>query len=592
MSLEPSDDGAVAHGERDGPAADRRPRAAARTAGIALAGLVVGLLLLDWYAANFVRAERTLYHADQVAYWAFSGRLAQQLRGAPWEAVRSVAWSVATADLNLLPSVPVSLSMAIFGNARLVYVLSVLSLYGAAVLLALALLVARGADGALRGGHVAALGCAVLLLPTLWRPALIGYLDLGGVGLALVILALYLGQGRRPFATRMLLLIGALLALLVLFRRWYAVWALAFAITVVIDGVAGWWLARDRSRQGLVAAARVPFWIGLACAATLAVLAFPVMVHKLTTDYADIYSAYGGRGGIAHRLGEVLVEYGLAPLALCAGAAGLLLRWRETRRLALFLVPHLVLTYLVMVRIQDHSPQHWYLYAPGLLALTALALARVVGQAWPARSRIACLAAVALVGIAATLGMYWPRAGRLADAAGTLLPGHRVRPAIRHDLDQVERLLLFLDELTAASPGPIYVLSSSGVLAEQMLSFANWSLGTSFRSPALVLQASHVDKRDGFPRGLLAARHVLVASPVQVHLRPADQQVVVVPAEAFLEGRGLARAFRQHRPRFTLEGGVEVLVFTRVRPFEPAEIEELVAPLRAAYPDRPWVYSP
>ena len=54
---------------------------------------VVGL-----YALWFVRTEQTLYHADQVAYWSYSMRLAHLLAAEPLNALRSVAFTVANND--------------------------------------------------------------------------------------------------------------------------------------------------------------------------------------------------------------------------------------------------------------------------------------------------------------------------------------------------------------------------------------------------------------------------------------------------------------------------------------------------------------
>ena len=66
---------------------------------------ILGLILvLDIYALWFVGNERTLYHADQVAYWSFSSRLAKVATDRPIAAVQAVARSVALNDVNLLPA--------------------------------------------------------------------------------------------------------------------------------------------------------------------------------------------------------------------------------------------------------------------------------------------------------------------------------------------------------------------------------------------------------------------------------------------------------------------------------------------------------
>ena len=150
----------------------------------------------------------------------------------------------------------------------------------------------------------------------------------------------------------------------------------------------------------------------------------------------------------------------------------------------------------------------------------------------------------------------------------------------------------FLDQRLETEPGYTYVLASSDTLSEHVLAFTELSLGTSYRATRTILQSSHVDKRDGFPVGLLDATTVLVAEPVQLHLDPADQQVIAIPAESFLDGRNIARAFRRLEQDFTLQGGVRVVVFARTRPNRPDEVRELSDLLAAAYPDRPEIFRP
>ena len=168
----------------------------------------------------------------------------------------------------------------------------------------------------------------------------------------------------------------------------------------------------------------------------------------------------------------------------------------------------------------------------------------------------------------------------------------RVRPLVRTDLDEVARLLHQLDRLTDGRPGYVYVLASSEVVSDQVLAFANRSLDADFSCVDRILQSAHVDLRDGFPAMLLEAEWVVLARPVQTHLDPDRQQVVVIPAECFLDGRGIARAFERVPVTFELEAGVSVDIYRRTRPIAPEEVADLSNRLRARYPDRPEVYQP
>jgi hypothetical protein len=287
----------------------------------------------------------------------------------------------------------------------------------------------------------------------------------------------------------------------------------------------------------------------------------------------------------------VLREHGLFFLALVAAAAASLVAVRRTRRIGVFVTLHAAITFVLMRRIQDHSPHHWYLYTADCAVLLGLAFVLWLAMARTSTRR----AAVALVlfgaGLAITAAMYWPAAGGAADAADGLFSTHRVRPATRDDLEQVRRLLADLDRMTADGSW-IYVLASTAVLSDHVLGFANLSLGTDHAAPQRILRAAHVDRRDGFPKMLLQADLVVVGAPAQLHLRPEDQQVMSIPIADFLGHTGYAAAFRQLPQAYRLENGVTALLFERTRESTRDEVGSLVARLHAAYPDDPKIYLP
>jgi hypothetical protein len=559
----------------------------------ALALAVVTAAVLDLYAVRFVAAERTLYHADQLAYWSFSRGLTEAMMRSPLSALGAVSESVAHAELNLLPAVPVSAAMTVLGGSRTGYVVAILTVYGPAVVLALWAALAATRDPRSPTTipmAVTGLAAALLLLPSLWYPVFIGYLGLGGVAIGLLILALYLRRPAAHISTRELLLIGFLLALLALFRRWYGIWSIAFWAIVTLESAVGAWRSRGLGRAAVASAVRPAAVVTAAAAATALLLAAPLLAQRLTGGYTEEFVAYGA-SSLMQRVGAVITEFGLTTLAFAGIALGVLVKRPAYRRSAAVIGGHLVVVFLVMSSLQAHDPQHWYLYSAGLLLLVGTWSVAVLGSDSRSRRRLA--AALLLgVGLVTTVSVLVPTAGTAAGHLGPLVPGLRVRPKVRTDLDQVRGLLGRLDAEVRRRPGYIYVLGSSSVLSDQVLAFANLSLGSEFLSPSAVLSSAHVDRRDGFPRMLLEATYVVVAEPVQAHLGVDQQQVVVVPATSFLESRGIAAAFRRLPGEYHLDDDVTVSLFERVRPIRDDELAEMSDRLRASYPDRPDIYGP
>ncbi len=176
-------------------------------------------------------------------------------------------------------------------------------------------------------------------------------------------------------------------------------------------------------------------------------------------------------------------------------------------------------------------------------------------------------------------------------ALGPLTSDTRYLPEVRDDLGEFARLLAFLDALERRAPGQISVLSSSGVLCDDVLRWANRSRHWSYYSPGKILPTANVDLRDGFPVLLLMSRYILVTVPPLIHLRPEDQRVILFPRDSLLEGRDIGRAFSMHRVAFVLEGGVKVLVFERTGPIEEEAVAALVRRFRYFYPPETGFYD-
>jgi hypothetical protein len=93
------------------------------------------------------------------------------------------------------------------------------------------------------------------------------------------------------------------------------------------------------------------------------------------------------------------------------------------------------------------------------------------GALRPPIPRASWIAAATLIGLAVTGTVLSDRPGE--GLRGELAPDFRIRPAVRHDLDEVRRLLAHLDQRLAVAPGWVYVIAVHGPLTDTGLGFAN-----------------------------------------------------------------------------------------------------------------------
>jgi hypothetical protein len=540
-------------------------------------GIPVALILAvgaNVWAIAYVSAERTIYSWDWATYWLMFQRLGWLLGSDPVTALREIRGSIAESDYNLLPILPFMPFEAVFGPGRLSYILAITN---AAVLPSAALmaLIAERASAGRSPGRFLLCMAGALGLHVLWAPALRGLPDVVGVAIACTILLVYFSGPPQADRLTRPVGIGLLLCLLILSRRYYLFWGISFFPAAMLAYLLGTPRA-DLNRKDFLAILRNLAVAAAVCGALLLALAAPLLRRIATTDYSAAYAAYRSELVGAGAAGQVIGHFGIALLVLCAGGLGWLARRKDTRSLGVLLIVQAVLALGLFLRVQTLlGVQHYYLLVPaagiGIAAAIAALWSSELRFGWRAGGVAAVLAVVGLSSVAA----FSPS----NLAAGPLMPSKRYPPLVRSDLPELQRLLA---TLAALKPDQVYVAASSQTL--------NWSIlkmGCQNAQPDLcphIAVAQDIDMRDGFPRAMLDADYVVLATPTQYHVRPEDQQVVGIVARDIREGRGVGASFAPLPGGFALAEGVKVAIYRRIAPLRSDAVKALGEELARSYP--------
>ena len=426
---------------RRGPAApassSRLPLAAGALAGAAVVAFVA------WY----VLAERWIYFWDQSGYWLKSLAVAERLPHDPLGALATVLGTIRRDDYNQLIVVPLAPAVALFGEGRLVYVLSVAVLYGLAAAASVALFAQRAF---LRPLRIPAAGVAlgvvtVVLAPRLWLPVLVGLPDVAGC----IVIPMVWWALRDPvarIAPRRLAGIAAALVLLVVLRRWYAYWVVALLLALAIEQI-----FRVRDRRALLAA-----WVRIALLAGAVLLLFLLVtgshgIAMLTADYGRMHAAYRSTRPLLETPPLLLRDFGAFWLLLAAAGAVVALRAAATRAAARLLLVQSLLVVLLFARTQSFNAHHLYLLFPQLATFAAVATATLGGARRSGRAVAAVVVALLVTDFAVQLAPGLQRAlGPLASAFGRVVHP----PLVRSDLGEVARLARTLDGADPRRPHP------------------------------------------------------------------------------------------------------------------------------------------
>ena len=594
----------------------------------AVIGVSLFVAIGNFFVHSFVSQERTIYTWDFAGHWMLAVNATKAIQreispqgskalpsvnglihdqrpvevpSAAFEVpgpLASLIQNVRYSEYNPTAALPIAIPMLFVGPTRMAYELSLFNIYALfAVIVLIGMLSTIGRDSQLKPYILWPVipVIVVLLFVPFWVPLVRGYLGVCVVGINLLVLWLYFRQTVATMGLRGMIAISVLLVAGIIFRRWNAYWVIGFFGIMFVDGL--WKLiANNRFRMiDIVSSFRVPIVVGIGSFAILSVVAWPSVVTMLTTDYADIYSAYAENLSLAEKAGHFVGTFGLFLLLFFFGSAAYLIGNAKYRRIAVLLVFQIFIMVFHFSGTQTMGPHHMYILMPAVFILVSLAMIQALSRG-NGKAMLAVGASLVLYtanGVVSGMAVFAPSGESVQSALVPLVPGNRYVPLVRHDMDQFEQLAGYLDSQLASMPdySKIYVLASSTTFNSGHLGMLEQSTGIHFGSVDQLLRIAAVDKRDGFPRALFEADLVVTAVPVQLNRRPADQQVVDLPAKSILSGSGIGQAFERLPVSFELKGGVEVFVFRRTRPNTNDEIHELSDQLRSIYPDRPNIYE-
>jgi hypothetical protein len=546
-------------------------------------------ILANGFAVWYVSQERTIYYWDYMAYWTKADELSRLIRSGSWlELWETVRNGTLHDDYGPIPAIPPAAVMAVFGGGRRVYILAVVNTY----FLVVALLSWQFVRRSTRAPGACLLSLLLMSLSTVaWVPLLRGYLDIGGGTFVVAALFVYLARPPGRLTWIHLVLLGALLAAATLFRRWYGYFGFALLLTAGMEtAVAA--VGSVRRNEWREAAAKVctsPL-IGCWVLVWVSLFAFPWVRRVVTTDYSDAYFAYQSLGPIGDRVWLVIDNCGLAGAVVSLVSLVAVLRYPETRRFGLVLAAITPIMLFHMLKTADPNPHHCYLFLPAYVLLPAVASTRVLRSA-PAGIRLALITGVAVRGMAGMAVMFLPAARPLYAPLRPAVSRLQFPPLVRDDLPALTGLFR-ATEAASAGGKRVAVVASSLTLNPTMFVTADRSLGEPVFPADRVVQFPEVDRVGGFPVGLFTADIVVVAWPPQTHLRPEEQQAVVVTAELFHHRMGIGAAFEPLPGEHRLGDDVVATIYLRSRPIRESELIDFEAKLRSAHSDRPVFYTP
>ena len=374
----------------------------------------------------------------------------------------------------------------------------------------------------------------MVLWPMFLWPATHGMPDAFGLTFAAVIALLCADYRFETLPWPRLLAIFAATFALILTRRWYMFWILAFYAVYVLAVLVG-----TVRRKTLGSTLKHMLLFGVPSVVIIVGALLPTFKTILTTDYADIYGAYYGGGFGNNCLGQLRTQ-GLIWLVLCAAGLVWLLYCRSTRAQAIVAAAASLGAMVLFTRTQSLGDHQSLILAPFYLLMLFGLCAKLTQQKakpWLRNAAVGVLAVFLVVNFGNALRLPGKNVQTLALSSESLDLTRRT------DLAQMRAVTDFVLE-HCTEDQTVYINMDS-----------NGYSGTTFAysDPAhpqlqtMILWESSVPSTHGFPTGIWTSEYVMVTDRV-------DEGGIVGPINAALRTQSPAAIHYEYVTEFPLDG--------------------------------------
>lgn len=498
-----------------------------------LAGSAVGVAVI----AALVCYRQTVYSDDAINYFAKQTLLFGSFGQSGFYGIHVLLESLLTADykmfMNLFISVPYLFTGRSINAFMVCYAITCFVPMWFALLMGAKYLAQQ-----LPACHTALyypLCMAVMVLwPMFLWPATHGMPDAFGLTFAAVIALLCADYRFETLPWPRLLAIFAATFALILTRRWYMFWILAFYAVYVLAVLVG-----AVRRKTLGSTLKNMLLFGVPSAVIIVGALLPTFKTILTTDYADIYGAYYG-GGFGNNCLSQLRTQGLIWLVLCAAGLVWLLYCRSTRVQAIVAAAASLGAMVLFTRTQSLGDHQSLILAPFYLLMLFGLCAKLTQQKakpWLRNAAAGVLAVFLVVNFGNALRLPGKNVQTLALSSESLDLTRRT------DLAQMRAVTDFVLE-HCTEDQTVYINMDS-----------NGYSGTTFAysDPAhpqlqtMILWESSVPSTHGFPTGIWTSEYVMVTDRV-------DEGGIVGPINAALRTQSPAAVHYEYVTEFPLDG--------------------------------------
>lgn len=426
------------------------------------------------------------------------------------------------------------------------------------------------------------LPCLILLTtPILWSPVVNGFLDVGGLFFIFLIWKEHLSSDITNLNLKKITIRSLLLVSLVLFRRYFVYWVISYLITSGVE------VLFKKDKKNFLKSIKNIFLISVISFTIYFLIAYPLSLEMIRTNYSNIYSAYKNSSNYFELLWKTFNQFGILLIAtLAIGTIKYFVNKRK-KNFIMIIIAQTFLTLILFFNVQDLGIQHYYLIIPLILILTLFLFFNIKNKFYKF-TLIFVWFFNFIIGFDLLKFNYH-------KSINFLFTQTKLSPLERNDINVFNDLFKTIDNIENIDPGDIYVLASSDVINNDIIVGYCYLPNKKIYQKICdkILNSSEVDLRDGFPININKAKYILIANPIQYHLNKDDQTVIGFPAEMLLTNNGIGEYFYKlpYQFNFGENGEVVLMIYKKNKLIDNFELNRLSKMFIEKYPENKTIFT-
>lgn len=553
-----------------------------------LIALFLSIVFVNAFAICYIKQENYIYNWDLVGYWEQYTYIGHNLLRTPIDTIKSILISIRYNDYNYLPVIPLLPFYYLFGESRIGYILAISNMYLVPSIIILTFVSEKLIKSYRQSVDLTVFSLifiTIALFGSIWGPTLRGYPDVGGIVFIGLILLIHVERPPEKQSLILLFLTAICLFIISISRRYYNFWVIAFFIAAFLERFSYLVLNKTKNYNEYVKLIKNLFIIGSTYIILYFIFSGPLLKKQITTDWSSVYGAYKHNLSWMHRALDFPNHFGLLFSILSILGLFFSIRIKRIRYFILFIALQAVITIIAFTKVQSFDFHQYLLISSAFLILAAIFIERAVSFFKNSLPRIIYIV-IYLIFIITTFAYTFIPNFNMPQSIAFLFPKEVFKPLVRGDMQEIRKLVEFIEQLSANEPAAtFYVLASSEVLNSSIMKNAVRAKdGNSDLIPRINTTAD-VDKRDGLPLEFFDSKYLIIADPVQYHLGKKDQRVISIPAEKISKNEGIGLNYRKLPNTFNLDENVKLYVYEKENSLDYPAIAEVLNEFLAYYPE-------